>query len=233
MRRAGQGDRGKLWIIAANQTGGRGRQGRSWSSPPGNVYASLLLIDAVQPALASQLGFVAGVALVRVVESLVGAAGAQVSIKWPNDLVHQGAKLAGILVEGARCPDGRFACVLGFGVNRRSHPEGLPYAATDLFSLGAGRPTIDDVVAALSAELDEILQVWDRGRNFDRLRKLWLDHALPSGTAMAVSSQGSQIRGTFDTIDERGRLILTTEAGAVKIDAGDVFLMDKPVQFAG
>ncbi len=232
MRRAQAGDRGPLWVVAARQTGGRGRQGRVWTSPPGNLYASLLLVDPVAPAVAPQLGFVAGVALAEAVEACAAPAG-PVLIKWPNDLVHGGAKLAGILVDGGRCRDGRFACALGFGVNRLSHPEGLPYPATDLFSIAPARPGLDTLMEALSAKLAEVLDLFDRGRGFAAVREAWLARALPRGTPMTVATSSVRADGVFETIDAGGRLVLTTSDGTIVIDAGDVFLMDQTARPPG
>jgi BirA family biotin operon repressor/biotin-[acetyl-CoA-carboxylase] ligase len=232
MLRAHQGDRGKLWIVAGKQTGGRGRQGRTWNSPAGNIYASVLLIDPVAQALAPQLGLVAGVALACAIAATARTEN-PIAIKWPNDLVHQGAKLAGILVEGARCRDGRFACVLGFGVNRQSHPTDLAYAATDLFSISADRPSVDTLVSVLSSSLDDALQLWNRGRGFSHIRQRWLELALPAGTRLSVASKLHRLNGIFETIDEQGRLVLVTDDGRTSIDAGDVFLMDQPVPSTG
>lgn len=227
LRRAALGDRGSLWIVAASQSAGRGRQGRNWASPPGNVYASLLLVDAVSPALAPQLGFVAVVAAVRAIQPFVGA-DCPLVIKWPNDILAGGRKLAGILVEGSRLPSGGFACVLGFGINRQSHPEGTPYPVTDLFTLSESRPSIDTMVEALSAEFHRMFDLWATGRGFPAIRQLWLDHAIPVGTPLAAAAKEGRVGGRFETIDERGRLVLATEQGPISIEAGDVFLMDEP-----
>ena len=228
MARARAGDRGRLWIVAARQTGGRGRQGRAWASPVGNVYASLLLIDPAAQSVAPQIGLVAGVALAQAVDE-VAAPDEKVAIKWPNDLVHRGAKLAGILVEGARLPDGRFACVLGFGVNRESHPAGLPYRATDLFAISPRRPDVAAVVSALTAAFHDTLTAWDRGRGFQAIRTRWLAQALPRGTPLSVAGSPGRRHGIFETIDDRGRLVLATDDGLATVDAGDVFLLERPV----
>ncbi len=232
LRRVHAGDRGRLWIVSGEQTAGRGRQGRVWSSPPGNVYASLLLVDPAPSALAPQLGLVAGVALIEALRACLGP-DVPLSIKWPNDIVHRGAKLAGILVEGLRCRDGRFACVLGFGVNRMSHPPGLPYAVTDLFAVGDRRPTLDDVVSSLSASADVLLTLWDRGRGFAHVRDRWLAAALPPDTPMTAATRAGRAEGRFRTIDAQGRLVLATADGDKVIEAGDVFLMDQPVRDTG
>ena len=135
-RRAFAGDPGRLWIVAEEQTAGRGRRGRSWASPRGNLYASALLIDPCPQVAAPQLGFVAGVALARAAEDL-GAAGMR--LKWPNDLVRDGAKCAGVLVEGATVSGNRLACVVGIGVNCLSAPQGVGYPTAVLRTESGGR----------------------------------------------------------------------------------------------
>ena len=128
-RSALAGDAGRLWVVAEEQTHGRGRKGRFWSSPPGNLYASALVVDPCPPALAPQIGFVAGVALAQAVEDLGGVG---FGLKWPNDLMWRGAKIAGLLAEGVTTPDRRLACIVGIGVNCVSAPDGLDYPAASL-----------------------------------------------------------------------------------------------------
>ena len=216
------GDAGKLWIVADSQTGGRGRQARQWISPPGNLYASLLLIDPAPPAKAAQLGFVAGVALAQSVRGLLGG-DAQLALKWPNELVHAGAKLSGMLLEASLLPDGRFACVIGCGVNCRSNPEGLPYPTTNLSALGSPCGP-RDVLSALATRLEHWLQVWQAGAGFEKVRAAWLREALAPGSPLRVVVRGQDVLGHFETIDAEGRLILATANGPVSVEAGDVFL---------
>lgn len=121
------GDPGRLWVVAREQTQGRGRRGRVWKSPPGNLYASALLIDPAPVAIAAQIGFVAGVALRRAVDDFGGRG--DVELKWPNDLVWRGAKLAGLLAEASAVGDGRSACIVGIGVNCVSAPSELNAAS--------------------------------------------------------------------------------------------------------
>lgn len=227
MGRAAAGDRGPLWIVAASQGAGRGRQGRVWVSPPGNLYASLLLVDAVEPALAWQLGFVAGVALADAVAALLGEPG-HVAIKWPNDLLAGEAKLAGILCEASRTEAGSFAIVLGFGVNCASHPGGTPYPATDLVTLMGERPMLDELFDALSATVPGVLRLWNRGSGFAAIRAAWLARALPPGTAMSIGAEGARRTGTFHSIDAGGRLLLATADGILSIEVGDILLNKAP-----
>ncbi len=230
LARGRAGDAGRLWILADRQTAGRGRVGRNWSSPPGNHYATLLLIDPCERRHAPQLGFVAGVALARALVAVAGP-GRGLAIKWPNDILCDGAKLAGILVEGGTHPgsvrDRGFSAALGFGVNCASHPTDLSYPATHLGVIAGGAGTRDAMFAALSGTLAETLVQWDRGRNFAGIRRAWLDHALPPGVSLAVMRQGARHVGTFQTVDDDGRLILETGSGCLTVEAGDVFLADR------
>ena len=230
MRRARAGEAGPLWIAAREQTKGRGRQGRAWMSPQGNLAASLLLIDPAPIALAPQLGFVAGVALARTVRGLgLAAQGAQ--LKWPNDLVVQGAKLSGLLLEAAQLPDGRLACVIGFGVNIGVHPEGLPYPATSLAEMGV-EIEAQALLMALSENMALWLERWQGGSDFGRIRTAWLEHAAGRDKKIRIVSAGRELEGIFRGIDASGQLMLETGNGREAIAAGDVFLreIERPLE---
>ncbi len=223
MALARAGENGPLFVVADSQTGGRGRHGRVWSSPPGNLYASFLIRDLAPVAILPQLGFVAGVALAQSLRALPGL-DERIKIKWPNDILFEGAKLAGLLLETTTLADGGVACVIGFGVNCASHPEGLAYPASDL-TLAAGRPvTPREVLAALSLELARTLALWDRGAGFSTIRQAWLAIAAGAGDIIQVKSFSRVMTGRFAGLDETGRLILETASGPAIIDAGDVFL---------
>ena len=228
MARVRAGEPGRLWISADRQTTGRGRQGRLWSSPSGNLHASLVLIDPSPPSLAPQLGFVAGVALIDALRAV--APDIAVALKWPNDILSDGAKLAGILLEGASLAAGGFACVIGCGVNCASHPDDLPYAATDLAGLGA-TVAAADLLLALSTRIETWLDVWSAGKNFTAIRTAWLARAAGLGGPVRARVAGGNIEGRFETIDATGRLVMDGANGRVTIDAGDVFL-DQGLQAA-
>jgi BirA family transcriptional regulator, biotin operon repressor / biotin---[acetyl-CoA-carboxylase] ligase len=221
-RRALDGDPGRLWIIADEQTGGRGRRGRVWTSPPGNLYASGLLIDPSPVAVASQIGFVAGVALRNAVEDLGGA---EIGLKWPNDLIWRGGKLAGLLVEGAPLGDGRMACIVGIGVNCASAPTGLVYA-TDHLSNVLGRPVApEDVFARLAPRFEEALAEWRRGDGFALIRARWLAGAAGLGGPIRIDGANGLREGIFSTVDDHGRLVLSGAQGAEIIEAGDFYVI--------
>ena len=215
------GDAGDVFVVADHQTGGRGRHGRSWASPSGNLYASLGLIDPAPLASAPQLGLVAGVALVSALRALSNDP--RLRLKWPNDVLFDGAKLAGILLESAALSHGRLGCVIGFGVNCASHPEGLPYPATDLAT--AGHPCAPAaVLAALAETFAATLARWDKGSNFAAIRSDWLSVAAGLGDAITVATPRTLETGRFSGLGPDGHLLIDTVRGRVAIDAGDVFL---------
>ena len=216
------GDPGGVIVTAERQTRGRGRQGRSWASPVGNLYASLALRDPAPMACAPQLGFVAGVALARTLRTRLACDG-RLRLKWPNDVVVAGAKLAGILLEGTSLPDGGVGCVVGFGVNCASHPGDLDYRATDLRAEGAIADPVallDDLARAFDAEL----RCWRRGAGFAAIRAAWLEMAAGIGERIIVRTPRVTLTGVFRDLDGAGRLLLETAAGPVPVEAGDVFL---------
>src|SRR5947209_7666144 len=199
MRLARAGDPGRLWLVAREQVQGRGRRGRSWSSPPGNLYASLLLLEAAPPEHLPEVGFVAGVALVSALREILGG-DPRLGLKWPNDILFDGAKLSGILLESSLLPGGAIACVAGFGINCRSHPPGLPYPSTDLAEIGTMLHAPEDVLPRLSDAMAEMLQVWTRGAGFADIRARWLKSALGLGEPIRVALGTTNLSGVFDTI---------------------------------
>ena len=220
--RALAGDRGRLWVVAGEQTQGRGRLGRQWSSPSGNLYASALLVDPAPTALAAQLGFVAGIALRGAVADL-GAR--DVRLKWPNDLVCRGAKLAGLLVEGVALGQGRLACIVGIGVNCASAPTGLAYPTTTL-QIALGRPVMpEELFAALAPRFDEALRLWSAGAGFAGVRAAWLEQAAGLGGPIRIAGAGQPREGLFETLDARGRLVLRAPDGLETIESGDLIFL--------
>ncbi len=224
MSRVALGDPGRLWIVADEQSRGRGRFGRQWRSPPGNLYASLLLIDPAPPPLSAQLGFVAGVALASALRKMLGGDG-KLKLKWPNDALYDGAKLSGLLLEASCQPSDLFACVIGFGVNCQSSPVDAPYPTASLQSVGAAKADRETLFAALSDSVVDWLDIWARGENFAAIRAAWLDYAGGIGGPVKVSRNGAQRQGIFRGVDAQGRMLLETPDGAVEIiEAGDVAL---------
>jgi len=209
-------------VWALEQTGGRGRDGRRWSSPRGNLYASIILRPVGTPAVVAQLGFVAAVAVGAVVQRLVPAARV-VAFKWPNDVLLDGRKIAGILLEseGARA-DGVDGIVMGIGINVAFFPDDARIPATSLVSAGAGDATPALALEVLVQELDALLQLWGRG-GFAPIRRQWLARAHALGAAIVVRLPRETLAGIFSDIDAAGHLVLETATGRRSISVGDVF----------
>jgi BirA family transcriptional regulator, biotin operon repressor / biotin---[acetyl-CoA-carboxylase] ligase len=222
---AQRGERGPLWITAVAQTAGRGRMDRSWISPEGNLYASLLLSDPSAPEHAPQLAFVAALAVRDAIIGEAPALAPQLGFKWPNDLLLASGKCAGILIEGDVAPGGSMTVVIGIGVNCASHPAATASdrPATDLGVHGAAI-TPQHVFRRLSATMCRRLAEWDRGEGFSGIVRDWLAAARGIGEDITVRNGGSEKHGRFVGLDQSGRLLLEIQGGGIeKISAGDVF----------
>ncbi|MFE1600086.1 biotin--[acetyl-CoA-carboxylase] ligase [Methylobacterium sp. ID0610] len=215
-----------LWVVARRQTEGRGRRGSVWSSPEGNLAASLAwpVPAGLAPDQLATLGFVAGVSLERALRDVCAPARGPEDafrLKWPNDVLAGGAKLAGILLEREALPQGAVV-VVGFGVNVAAAPDGLPYPATSLAALG--RPAeAEGLFRRLTATWAETLRAWDEGRGFPTIRSAWLATAAGLDGAVAVDAGSERLTGTFETIDAGGRLVLRLADGSRRtVTAGAV-----------
>jgi BirA family biotin operon repressor/biotin-[acetyl-CoA-carboxylase] ligase len=208
-----------IWLRAVRQSGGRGRQGRAWQSPAGNLHASTLVRLRAGDPPAPTLALVAAVALREAAAAF--APDAPLLIKWPNDLLAGGAKLAGILLER----EGE-AVVVGFGVNLASHPGGTPHPATSLAALTGAAPDPAAFLDILADAFARWLGHW-RGEGLAPVRAAWLAAAHPLGTALAThGADGAVLEGLFDGLDESGALRLRfSDGSAGLVHAGDVFLI--------
>jgi BirA family biotin operon repressor/biotin-[acetyl-CoA-carboxylase] ligase len=216
---AGEG----LWVRAEVQTGGRGRLGRTWVSPPGNLYASTLVrIRAGDPPPAT-LALVAAVALAELIGAIAGEE--RVQIKWPNDLLlrtgRSWCKLTGILLERADT-----AIVIGVGVNLAHFPADVGRPVTSLAAAGIDPPAPGDFTVDLADAFARWLSRW-RSEGLAPVRRRWLERAHPIGTALvARQADGTAIEGLFDGLADDGALRLRLADGGVHVmHAGDVFLL--------
>src|ERR1700686_5169451 len=225
------GERGPMWFVTSEQTAGRGRRHRPWIAPRGNLASSILEVIDVLPAVAATLGFAAGLALEAAlqrvsIEGSLRSAGSddmKFTLKWPNDVLAGRRKLAGILLEAEQVADGRLAVVVGIGTNVIAAPEGTPTPATSLAALGI-HIGAEELFATLSDTWAEFRGIWDKGRGFGEIRRLWLERAAGLGEPVAIRTAGAPIEGIFDTIDETGCLIVRTSGGElVPVSAGDVY----------
>lgn len=294
LRLAHGGEPGPLWVTTQRQEAGRGRRGNAWTSPEGNLAASLLLpVAGVAPEMVATLGFVAGCALVDALhdacrvnpsprtggegrgDPVVGAtsgsggegapsdealpetpphrrrparsgddevgrallphagrgdagaphgpasASAAIHLKWPNDVLAEGGKIAGILLEAETLPGGRRAVVVGFGVNVAAVPENLPYPAAALAAFSAAdAPRLFEF---LSERFVEAVRIWNKGRGFPTIRRRWLERAAGVGAPVSVRMAEATLTGIFETIDEGGRLVILAPDGTRRtVTAGEV-----------
>ncbi|HXF88417.1 MAG TPA: biotin--[acetyl-CoA-carboxylase] ligase [Xanthobacteraceae bacterium] len=211
------GEKGPLWVRARRQTAGRGRRGRAWVSEPGNLYASLLLIDPAPADRAAELSFVAALAVHDAVVALAPHLAAQLALKWPNDVLCSGKKFCGILVEG----EGP-AVVIGIGVNCAHHPAQTAYPATDLAAAGASVP-VEGMFSAVAQAMMQRIAQWNRAAGFDAIRADWLARAAGLGEAIRVLLPDGEVSGRFEGVDDRGRLIVRLPDGrSTEIAVGDV-----------
>jgi BirA family biotin operon repressor/biotin-[acetyl-CoA-carboxylase] ligase len=220
--RALQGDPGRLWVVADEQTTGKGRLGRSWMSPPGNLFASALLVDPAPVSKGYQIGFVAGLALHRAVQDLGGR---EFFLKWPNDLLWRGGKVAGLLAEGVTSPGGGFACAMGIGVNCEIAPDNAAYATASLSQAMNRRVSPAELFDRLVERFAEALAIWRGGEGFAEIRSNWLAVAAGLGAPIRVSGADRLREGVFETLDAQGRLLMRREGRLEIVEAGDVSLL--------
>jgi BirA family biotin operon repressor/biotin-[acetyl-CoA-carboxylase] ligase len=229
------GDEGKAWFVTTKQEAGRGRRGRAWETPEGNLAATLLLVPSFDLRTAATLGFVAGLSLADALDAAIPnsriavgvdggtpISGGRFELKWPNDVLASGAKLSGILLESAMLAENRFALAIGIGVNVVASPTDVPYPATSLAELGS-RCDAETLFLALSDAWVDNMRAWNEGRGLQTIRQRWLERAAGIGSDVAVQVDGQVVRGIFETIDDECRFVIRTAAGdTVVITAGDV-----------
>lgn len=220
-RRAEAGEAGPLWIAARRQSAGRGRQGRAWDTGEGNLAATLLVSSDRPPAEAAQVSFVAALAVADLARRWI--APDRVKLKWPNDLLIDTAKAAGVLVESGRREDGRLWLAVGFGVNLARAPR-LPDRRTLSFAEAAGwAPAPAEALSALAEAFETWSLIW-REEGFPAIAKAWTDRAYGLGQSCIARPGSDVIEGVAEGLDGDGALRLRLSDGSVRrISAGDVF----------
>jgi len=217
---------GPVWIMAHNQTAARGRRGRVWANPKGNLAATLLMRPQGNPEQAALRSFVAALALYDACVAVTGRA-AGLSLKWPNDVLLNGGKLAGILLESTGQGQSLSQLCVGIGVNLSEAPRA--YAVEE----GGVRPVslVSETGAAVIPEdfLTELAAAYARYETqfvtygFEPIRTAWLSRAAKLGEVITARTSTSETVGSFETVDANGNLVLKTAKGRVSIPAADVF----------
>ena len=221
-RLASTGEAGPVWLLGLRQTAGRGRRGRDWSAPEGNLAATLLLRPDCGPADAARLSFVACLAVADLLDE--AAPGADVALKWPNDVLLNGGKVSGVLLESEGDGTSVHWLAIGIGVNLAAAPPRAPDAAFAPVALAGIAPP-----PAPEAALDILAAAWDRwaalyrAEGFGPIRAAFLSRAARMGEIIEARLPDRTLRGMFADLDEDGRLVLDTGESQVRISAADVF----------
>jgi BirA family biotin operon repressor/biotin-[acetyl-CoA-carboxylase] ligase len=219
-RLAEKGAPGPVWISAARQTAGRGRRGQAWNSTEGDLAVTLLMRPQIPPAVIGQLSFVAALASAETASHFAPAAA--ITVKWPNDILAEGRKLAGILLEGGKDTIGSWLAI-GIGMNLVNFPQGTEFPATCLVQLGVTPPTTQHALTVLASRFAHWYDGWMKD-GFALVRTAWLARASGLGLPIRARLAGQEVHtGVFEGIDESGALLLNQETGVRSIAAAEVF----------
>ncbi|WP_293906976.1 biotin--[acetyl-CoA-carboxylase] ligase [Phenylobacterium sp.] len=221
-RRAEAGEVGPVWITAGVQTAGRGRRGRNWSTQRGNLAATLLTLTDRPPAEAAQLSFVAALAACDLADTCLGPGAAR--LKWPNDVLVQGRKAVGILVESGVRADGRLWLAVGIGVNLAHAPQDLERPATAFAEHMAGPPPQPlAALEVLAAAFARWRRAWET-QGFVPISASWSARATGIGQRCEARLPNRTLAGVAEGLDTDGALRLRLDDGGLeRITAGDVF----------
>ncbi|QMU57795.1 MAG: biotin--[acetyl-CoA-carboxylase] ligase [Boseongicola sp.] len=221
-RRAPTLDR-PTWIMARRQTAARGRRGRSWTAPDGNFAATHLMKPGGDPATAALRSFMAANALFEALAMKIDRT--HLALKWPNDVLLNGGKVAGILLESTGRAGGVDWLAIGIGVNLVSAPppdEAAHFPPVSLSGEGGEATDQDEFLSLLASNLATEEAIFTT-LGFGPIRDKWLRNAARLGEVITARTTRDEITGTFETIDEAGQLVLTTAKGRVTIPAADVY----------
>ncbi|MEO0427694.1 MAG: biotin--[acetyl-CoA-carboxylase] ligase [Pseudomonadota bacterium] len=231
-RRASGRDPASFWVLADAQTAGRARRGRSWSSLEGNLFASYLCRPRMTPERAALSTFAASLAVLDTVNALLGGQMGRITLKWPNDVLIDGRKVAGILLESAAGQGREVAwLVTGFGINVAASP---PHGAIrsggavpiSIAEAGGGRLPPDEVLALLGPSLGGWMRRIEHD-GFEAIREIWLSRAARRGEVIGAGLASERLEGVFEDVDATGALVLRTRDGSLRhISAADIYFPD-------
>ncbi|WP_411816036.1 biotin--[acetyl-CoA-carboxylase] ligase [Hyphococcus sp. DH-69] len=219
-RRAERGVAEPRWIVALAQTAGYGRRGRQWEQSIGDFAGTLLFAPEGASDNLGQLSFIVALALAQSLDEYLHED--QIRLKWPNDVMLNGAKCAGILLENL----GQYLAI-GIGVNLVNAPKGLAYPTTRLLDFIKDVPTPDSFCARLDHHFWALYRIW-RQAGFGEIKERWLERAIGIGTEITVRLPNETLSGIFEGLDDSGALILRSDLGKRMITAGEVFFGPQP-----
>jgi BirA family transcriptional regulator, biotin operon repressor / biotin---[acetyl-CoA-carboxylase] ligase len=213
-----EGQSGPLFLLADEQTAGKGRLDRTWASLRGNCYSTLILPLEADIETVPQIGFVVALA----VADLLRQFGIEPRLKWPNDVLVDGAKIAGILCEVLS--SNPLTIAIGCGIDVAHSPMGLSYPATCLVAEGV-TTNRDAVFQSYRTALAYWITIWNNGQNFPTIREAWIQSAIGIGENITMTAATQHLTGTFESITEQGAVILKPQHGPHHIlHAGDLHI---------
>jgi len=198
-------------ILAKSQTKARGRSGKGWQSTSGNLHASLLMKPNKDLELLPQLSFVTALAVYNSVEfvlldSCLRGNDIKIQLKWPNDVLVNGRKISGILLESVKVEE-EYYLIIGIGINVTYHPDNIDQPTTSLAKENISAITLHNLLELLIENFEKYYQIWEK-EGFSTIRKIWLEHAYKLHENITVKHQNEIIFGIFKDIDLLGRIIL-------------------------
>lgn len=214
------GEPGPRWILALTQTAGYGRRGRDWEQRAGDFAGTLFFKPDAAPERLGQLSFIAALALTGALDEII--APEKITLKWPNDVLLDGEKCAGILLENVTAGTIGGHLAIGIGINLITAPPNLPYPAARLIDHVSTLPAPPDLAARIDAHFWRLYEPW-RVDGFSAIREAWLARAAGLGSTITVRLPNEEISGVFEGLDETGGLMLRIAAGKRIIAAGEVF----------
>ena len=213
------GETSPVWILARHQTNGYGRRGRAWSQATGDLAASLLLDPDCDRAALGQYSFIAALAVASGIDALAPSSAPQ--FKWPNDILIDNKKLAGILLEFIPSA-GHNALIIGIGVNLVNAPDDTEFPATRLEAYLREPVMAETLLEGIDRTFWSLVASWKR-QGFGSIRREWISRAANLGHEITVRLPGETFQGIFEDIDDNGALILNSAGGRRLVHAGDVF----------
>lgn len=202
-----------LLVIAKSQIKGRGRRGRRWYSPPGNLYMTFTKTPPVNPVSLGQISLVVGLALHKVIRKIV-ADKAAVALKWPNDILLNKMKVGGILVETEQFPNqNHLTCIIGVGVNFLSSPEMVIFPACSLYEFTKDLPDFETFTSDFLKEFDALYDIWIKD-GFEQIRAEWLMVSYGLGKPVSARAEnGFEVYGRFLTLSLDGAVVICDDEG--------------------
>ncbi len=210
------------WFVALSQSAGHGRRGREWVSQEGNMFASLLVCPNVRAQKAAELSFITSLAVSDAIKNLSGIGMQEINVKWPNDVLIDGKKVAGILLEAVGNPENP-SIIVGVGVNVAHHPDDVNYPTNDLQRIGGFKYLPSDVFVRMAEAFEFFYKFW-QAYGFASVKRLWMAEAYGVGKTITVNLPSGSVEGVFEDLSDDGGLVLKKPDGNQEIIyAGDVF----------